>query len=268
MTYPPAIARQLDRCDRCGRKVHKKDLIRSQIEFSPPLGENLFSYSSYDGTYWYLVDGTYQNDISIGPYADKARSKISLSNTLTEINGSATFYAGTGTGQLNVMTSESLDVSSYDSIVFSVICGPYHANESRDEMTLYFGFSDGSDSYVSEVYTVTEMRKLWFYTTPQILDSKDVDSSAVYPYVLVNVVDYGNNQLFLEDFQLTSNVTVPGEFIRTSGSAITRTTPTRSMVIEKLCEECRKIKILRRSTQRGNIPEGTEVEPPTILQEI
>ena len=35
-----AIARQLDRCDICGRKVHKKDLVRTNIDTLAVGGSN------------------------------------------------------------------------------------------------------------------------------------------------------------------------------------------------------------------------------------
>ena len=48
---PEAKALQLDRCEVCGNKTHRSNLVRTQVEFLRVKSENYFTYSYYDGSY-------------------------------------------------------------------------------------------------------------------------------------------------------------------------------------------------------------------------
>ena len=52
------IARQLDRCDLCGKKVLKKDLVITNFRYNRPAGSNYFIHSRYHTDLWSLTNLT------------------------------------------------------------------------------------------------------------------------------------------------------------------------------------------------------------------
>lgn len=261
MSKPPAIAMQLDRCDVCGKKIHKRNLVRTNVEFLAAGGSNYFDYSSYDSTFWTIDTATeaVATVASIGPYADRARVSIAEDNTRTEILGSKTL-----TDSGTVRTSSSVDVSSWTSMVFVLDIG-VRERETTQTATIAIGTcdSDGSNKVQAASYSITGSMRAWAVIYPADI----TDSSAAYFYVTATVDT--DISWWLDRMQLIKNATNPmGEaFIPTSGATVDRV-DTPMMTVRKVCPDCRE-PILSKSERFGKIAERRTDEPISVdIQEV
>lgn len=266
MGRPPVIHRQLDRCDVCGTKIHKMDLVRTQVRYNRPEGNNYFTYSYYDGTFW-TNDGTVtkqSNDWGLGPDSEDARVRIGSESgftdtiTTTEIGGAATFLLDSSPAI--IYTGSSTDISAYTSFVFGVYVGQYHANDDQAEMTVEIGNcnSDASSTYSLKSETIRAGKHIWVRANIADLDA-NVDTSAAYFYIKVTASSDEDYYFWVDWMQLEKDASRPGAFINTSGSALAYTTDQKLLTTAKVCPDCKEY-LLRESEQYGRPRQ--EVEPP------
>jgi len=265
---PQAIHRQLDRCDICGKKIHRKDLVRTQARYNRPQGNNYFQYSSYDGTFW-TNDGncTLQTQaMGLGPDSEDARVKIASDNTTTEIRGSKTFLLDTSPAV--IYTASSTDISAYTSFVFGVYVGQYHANEDPAVLTVEIGNCDSTAANLYELKEVTTRsgKHVWISANIVDLDS-NVDTSATYWYVKVSATSSEDFYFWIDWMQLEKDATRPGAFISTNGAAIDYTTDSKRLTTVKVCNRCKE-QLTRESQKRGRPRVEVEQDIDNEFQEV
>ena len=238
---------QLDRCDVCGKKVHKRDLVLTQVDFMSPSGNNYIQQSSY-ASGWFCT-ATDAGRISSGPYADRMRIVISDDNTRTESFGTQTWDgAGTFYGLGTIATG-------WTSFVFAADVGPYD-RETSPEMTFTLGIidSDGNNPVVYRTVTTAGSTRAWF-----TLDIADIPAgktaAALYPYIATT----STNKWWVDRIQIEKDVSKMGTFIPTSGSHVDQV-GARSMTMQKVCSHCyepllsRTEQFNRRAEQRTDDP--------------
>ena len=242
-----AIARQLDRCDVCGKKIHKHKLVRSNMDFLAAAGNNYIQQSSY-ASGW-LCTAADAGNISSGPYADRMRIVISDDNTRTESFGTQTWDgAGTFYGLGTI-------ASDWTSFVFAADVGPYD-RETSPEMTFTLGIidSDGNNPVVYRTVTTAGSTRAWF--TLNIADiPAGKTAAALYPYVATT----STNKWWVDRLQLEKDVTRPGTFVPTSGSSVDRV-DTPMMTVRKVCPDCRE-PLLSKTERYGRTAEQRTDEP-------
>jgi len=254
-----AIGYQLDRCDVCGKKVHRRDLVRTQVEFLAAEGSNYLNYSSYNVSGWTIRTAADAGVISIGPYADRARVRVADDNTLTEILGSQTM---TGTGALT--TDQGIDASSWTSLVFAVDVGPYHRSTSP-ELTVVLSLcdSDGS-SNLETLATFTTKGDMRAWGTIDIADMPASKSSSEL-YFRVDVTPATGEKWWVDRMQVAKDMVKLGTFVPTSGASVDRI-DTTMMTMRKVCTNCRE-RILSKTEQRGKIAEIRTEQPVDIMNQ-
>ena len=254
-----AIARQLDRCDVCGVKIHKHKLVRSNMDFLAAAGSNYLTYSSYSASGWTVDTATSAGVISIGPYADRARVSVSDSNTLTEVLGSQTWL---GSGVLR--STAGVDASSWTSLVFAADVGPYQ-QETSPEITFTIGLCDSDGTNKEEYASRTTKGNLRVWFTVNIADlPAGKSASALYFYISATAV--GKNW-WADRLQVMKDVVKLGTFIPTSGSSVDRI-DTPMMTVRKVCPDCRE-PVLSRSERYNRAAELRNEEPIALdIQEV
>lgn len=250
--------RQLDFCDVCGNETHRMDLVRTQVRYMSITGQNYFTYSVYNTSFW-TCDATDAGAISIGSSnANQCRFKVPDDNTLVEINGAQT-WTGSGTFRSNT----AVDVSGATNITMSAHVGPYQAN-TDPETTFVMGLCDsaGANKSAQRSFTTKSSMRIWFTMAVSSISSP-LSSSAAYFYVQATPAT--GKKWWVEDLQLEKDVTKPGTFAPTNGSAYDDTESQRITVC-KVCPSCREP--LQNIKTGIGIPR-TEVETPvsTDMQE-
>jgi len=261
MARPPSIARQLDRCDVCGRKIHKKNLVSTNVAFLAAEASNYALYSSYNSSFWTVDTSSDSGVISIGPYADRSRVSVDDSNTSTEILGSQT-WEGAGT----LRSSTGIDASAWTSLVFAADIGPYE-RETIPKTVFALGLcdSDGSNKEAQASFSLRGSIRAWFTINIADLPSGK-DSSDLYFYINATP-DTTGNQWWADRLQVEKDATKLGTFAPTSGTAVDRT-DTASMTMRNVCANCRE-PLLSKSERYGRVAEQRTDEPITVdIQEI
>jgi len=257
---PPSLARQLDRCDVCGIKIHRDELVRTQVEFMLGEGSNYIVQSSYDGSHWTTDDDADLGGISLGPYLDNQRLSVAEDGTITELNGAETF----STTKMIYTTVACDDPSSWSSMVFSCEAGPYHRSTTPETVFTFgvYNIGDTANLFQMKSWTTSSQRRIWWTATPSEVQAAGATLSTLGFYIV------GTGSSWWADcFQLEKNVTKPGNFIQTSGSTIDRT-ESSSMTVRKVCPRCIE-PILSKSQQFGR-PNEVPVAMPVAewIQEI
>jgi len=254
------IARQLDRCDVCGVKIHRKDLVRTNMRYLLPAGSNYFVYSSYNSGY-HACTSTDRSTITIGPHADKSRTKLGGDNTVSYVDGSQT-WGGSGTFR----TTTSVDVSSLTNFTVSAMFGQvlsWSSNvASASDLTIAMGLcdGDGNNKDLQDTWSdINAMQRCWFTMAVADIESP-LSSSGIYVYFTVTID--GTDYWFVDDISLEGDKSSPDQFIATSGTAKTAQTESGTMTVVKACKRCRE-PLLSTSEQFGR--PYTETEPPIDL---
>lgn len=254
MSRPPTIARILDRCDVCGKKIHRQELVRTQMRYLKPQSSNQFLYSSYSATGW-ACDATDGGEIGIGTRADKTRTKVASDGTVSIVNG-VQCWQGSG----SYRSILGVDVSSAAKFTVSAVVAPYYTSESP-ELSITMGLcdADGANTTSERTWTTSGLARTWYTVTVGNIASP-LAASSVYVYWSVTPAD--EDQYWqIEDCQLELDATgdKPGEFVKSTGSSITVATDTETMTTRKVCPDCYEV-LLVKSEQFGR--PYTEVEPP------
>lgn len=270
---PPALGLQLDRCDVCGNKDHRGNLVRTQVEFLDLKGENYFNYSSYDGTYWVVDTAADGGSVSYGNRCDNARLTLGADNVISYINGVQTW---TGSGVIREIAANGT-YGATGKITVSAQVGPHEQNTSP-EMTVKLGVcnSDGSVKQVVKEYTISSVTKVWFYETVATLNGYGLGPGDGEFYFYFEITNAG--KWWIDEMQLEYNVNslptssegYPENFVRTSGASVSSSShPEQSLMTQrKVCKSCREL-ILSKSEQFGKTDESPIDEPvETWAQEI
>jgi hypothetical protein len=273
---PPALGLQLDRCDVCGDKYHRRDLVLTQVEFLDMEAENAFTHSSYHTDLWTMdtaSDVTSSTVATYGNRCDNVRLSLDDDNNLTYLNspkvweGSGTLYMNTDSGYINENTD----------LVVSAQAGPHEQNTSP-EMTVVIGVcnDDASSKSAIQTLTIAGTTRVWAYSTVADLvatglarDSLVVSGVTYYSWrYYFQITNTG--KWWIDEMQYEAGTSVtsgsgsagPGNFVRTAGTKVTAANhPQQSMVTSrKVCPGCREL-VLSKSEQYGRTDESPVDEP-------
>jgi len=244
---PTAIAGQLDRCEICGNKHHRSELVRTQVEWLYPAHENYLTYSRYDGTFW-VCDATDAGAISWGNRCDRTRYVINDDNTTSILNGVQTW---TGDGTFYCTTAPTTGAAVTDNVIFSCQVGPNDLNPAP-EMTVVLGDCDtsGANKTVKKTFTISGTSKLWFYWT----GAEASLGQGCYYVQVTNDDDWWIDELQLEADSIRR---APGTYVETSGTAAGATAEAPSISTRVVCRNCFE-SVFKRSEKYGRTN-----EPPT-----
>lgn len=261
---PPALALQLDRCDVCGDKYHRSNLVRTQVEFLDKKAENYSWQSSYEGTTWVVDDASDEGEVSYGNRCDNARLTLGDDNVLGYLNAVQT-WSGNGTMRNAVLGSNFTDSAT---LVFSAQVGPHEQNASPS-MTVVLGItnSDGSVKQAIRTWTINTMTRVWFAENAKTLADYGLGTSN-QQYYYIQVTNAG--KWWIDEMQLEANPTdnIPEVFVRTHGSRVRTTSDQTLMTQRKVCPNCVE-RILSKSERFGRTDEPPIDEPvETWAQEI
>ena len=247
--------RQLDFCDVCGDHTHKVDLVRTQMRYLRPAGQNRFPWDKYHATYW-ACDASDKSTISIGPWVSRCR--VNDDNTVTEIDGYQT-WDGDGTFRL----IDSIDISGWTNLTMSASVGPYHASEDP-ELTVVMGCcnSDASVKYSQRTWTIKNDQRCWFTATVADLVTDGVTSSAAYFYIDVTNDEYW----YVSNLQLEADVSSPGTFVPNETGASSVVTEQTELSVVKTCKKHRE-KLVRDSKLIGTPRTDDEGPIRVVIQE-
>ena len=252
---------QMDRCQVCGQRTRKIDLVRTNVDFLAADGSNYFLQSSYASSFWTVDTAVDAGLISMGPFADESRVVIGDDNTTTESFGSQTW---TGSGVFRSIVA--VDASAAISLVFAADIGPYQ-QESVPSTAFTFGLcdSDGSNKEQLSSWTVTGNQRAWY--TMDIADVPAGKSSAAL-YFYVSVVAVGK-KWWIDRIQLIKDaVSIKSEaFVPTAGSAVDRV-DTPMMTVRKVCRECFEKPRLRSEQYNREAEQRTEDPVAVDIQEV
>ena len=260
---PPALALQLDRCDVCGDKYHRNDLVRTQVEFLDKKAENFSLYSSYDGTYW-VCDAVDEGSVSYGNRCDNVRTALDSDNDIGYINGVQTW---SGNGAMRTATLSGV-ASASSVLVLSAQVGPHEQNTSPS-MTVEIGVTDteGIVKQAVRTWTISETTRVWFAETASVLEAYGLGSgTAQYFYIAIT----NAGKWWIDEMQLEANTigSIPEVFVRTSGASASNQSDRTLMTQRKVCSSCSE-RILSKSERFGKTDESPIADPvETWAQEI
>jgi hypothetical protein len=268
---PPALGLQLDRCDVCGDKHHRNDLVRTQVEFLDMKAENYVRSSSYSSTYWAVDSASDVTSTTVGTYGvrcDNVRLSLDNDSNLTYIN-SPKVWEGNGTVRMVELSSYFTEGSD---MTFSVVWGPHEQNTSPSS-TIVMGIcnSDGSSKQAIRTWSnVAQTTRLWVNEEVRTLATyaqADLSGTNVACRWYFQVTNAG--KWWWDEAQLEANVNslpnetagVPENFVRTSAGTNVSNQSERGLITSrKVCPKCREI-VLKKSEIYGRTDESPIAEP-------
>ena len=261
---PPALGLQLDRCDVCGNKIHRRELLRTQVEFLDKKAENYLNHSSYDGTYWVVDDAADAGAISYGNRCDNVRIVFDADYNESYLNGVQTW---TGNGTMR-MASLSPAFGATAVAVFSAQVGPSEQSTSPD-MTVVVGIcnDDGTSKQAIKTWSINTTTRVYLAETAGALEGYGLGSGRQF-YYYIQVTN--SDDWWIDEMQLEANPTdsVPEVFVRTSGSLVSNQSDRTLMTQRKVCKDCAEL-VLSKSERFGRTDESPIDEPvETWAQEI
>lgn len=231
---PTPYGGQLDRCQVCGNKYHREELVRTQVDTMIAESENKFSYSSYDGSYW-VCDAVDEGAIAFGNHLDEARTSLSNDNVITTVNG-VQAWSGDGTMRTTVV-SDSIDPLSY--VLISAQVGAL-GSSTTPELDVSIGVtnSDGSSKEEIRSWNYKGARKVWASELASTLQDYGLGTgTGLFFYISVE----NDNEWWMDEFQLeivSSSDTRPGVFLPTSGAAAEVLVDTPVSTTRIVCPGC------------------------------
>jgi hypothetical protein len=242
---PPADGLQLDRCDVCGDKYHRRDLVRTQVEWLYPAHENYFTQSRYDGTLW-VCDATDVSTISYGNRCDRARIRVSDANVLSYVNGVQTW---SGNGTFRCTSAPVASWSSTTNVIFSCHVGPWERS-TTPSLTIAVGDCDtsGGNKTAKATFTTSSAMKVWFTWTGAAANA----GQGCY-YIDVTNAGYW----WIDELQLEADATrtTPGVYVQTSGAISVATADQPSISTRIVCPSCFET-VQKKSTKYGTTDES------------
>lgn len=231
---PPVIQRMLDRCEVCGRKTHRKDLVLQSQEQVDMQGENRFPYSSYNTSGWDCTSAD-SGQTSYGTGVAMYMNTPGLSSTTIEqpeLLGGVQTWDGAGV----MLSTVPVDASSADTICVSAQVGVKQGDSST--LTVVMGLCDSGGSTLEPMRTwafTGTHKRVWF--TANVADITTT-STAIYVYFSVACT----GKWWIDEMQFELDATKPGTFVETTGAAKAVVADTRIYAGKKVCKRCRRPK--------------------------
>jgi hypothetical protein len=242
--------------------MHRRSLVRTQVEFLEEKAENFFNYSSYDGTYWVVDDADDADSISFGTRADHARTTLTDYTTVGYMNCVQT-WEGDGTFR---STTRSPTAAYETVLTFSAHVGANEMNTSP-EMTVVMGVtnSDGSVKQAIRTWTINTMTRVWFSEVAGVLADYGLGSDEEQ-YFYIQITNDG--KWWIDELQLEGNTTYgkPERFVRVSGTYVQNNTDRTLLTSRKVCPDCLE-SILSKSNKFGWTEESPTDEPVETLEQ-
>jgi len=237
----------LDFCQACNRVVKRVELKRRIRAGCLPAGQNLFDYSSYEGTYWKVVDATYEGNLSMGPWLHKwiEGNEPGSDDTYSREPGSPTFTVQSGV----FYEATEFDLSDWTSWVISAEVGPKHDETENLKVSYTFNtksiLADTSVVYTShKTYSgVDYQQRIWWCGTQADLAAVNPASIAfsIVPISDAWTADGTSESYFwIDNIQLEKNVLKPGNFVQTTGSAIDLRGHVQTYQVGEVCPRCKE----------------------------
>ena len=243
---PTPYGGQLDRCQVCGDKYHREDLVRTQVDTMIAESENYFNYSSYDGTYW-VCDAVDEGLIAYGNHEDEARTTLSDDNVITVLNG-VQCWSGNGTMRTAVV-SQSLTPTDY--VTFSAQVGA-NDDSTTPSMSVSLGVCDATGASTEEVllWTFKGMRRVFFTELASTLQDYGLGTgTGLFFYISVE----NEGEWWVDEIQLEvgSNSTArPGVFLPTTGAVAVVASDTPTTTTRVVCPSCFEL-VFKKSEKYG-----------------
>lgn len=263
---PPTLGRQLDRCQVCGAKTHRHNLLQTQVAYLQHAGSNRIIQSSWDNSHWADNDSADLGEISVGVYADNQRLSLGTDNSFTEIKGAHTISST----KMLYTTAAMEDPSSWTNVCFSFEGGPYHRSTTPETVFSFGIYNIGNTSVVFEQasWTTKTQRRMYWVKTPAELEASTSDLPGSVDLSTLGFYIIGTGSSWWADcFQCEDN-TAPGNFIATSGSAVTESVDVARQSVRKVCERCME-RMWKTSDQYGR-PDESPIDLPVVpwIQDI
>jgi len=263
---------QLDRCDVCGRKLPRRDLVRTNVRWLQPEGSNYLTHSSYHTDQWTVDTSTDRSTIGYGPHGDKQRITIpdAVAGVITPAyTGCSQTWSAAGT--LRSVTT-AIDVSGLTQFVFSVDVAQvlsWSSNiASASDLTVAMGLCDsaGANTALQKTWTdVSGLLRCWFQMDVADIASP-LSSSGIYVYATVTP-DTATDYWLVDDMSIEGDVARPTQFITTTGTAVTAQTATKVMAMRKVCPRCRE-DLLRESEPPSSHEQRVEAPVSSAPQQV
>lgn len=197
----------------------RRDMVLCKRRWTVPYRVNLFQNSSYDNNFWTVFyEMTDLGNITVGPYSDDNTvshsmqpdgSDLSIQNGLPTWNGDYPF-----------ILSSPMDISSYNTLVFSLeFCAYQSRGPSAYE--IHIGTCDTtalewSNSQHWAIWNLIGNNRVWC-KVPVSEVTADIHNTCFYMTVFTTP---NTGAWSFTNAQLEPNVSSPGIFIATSGAAI------------------------------------------------
>ena len=243
---PTPYGGQLDRCQVCGDKYHREDLVRTQVDTMIAESQNMFSYSTYDGTYW-VCDAVDEDTVSFGNHCDEARTSLSDDNVITVVNGIQT-WSGDGTMRTTVV-SDSIDPNDY--VCISAQVGSWERS-TDPELVVSLGVTNSGGTVTQEIrsWTFKGMRRVWAVEKASTLQAYGLGTgTGLFMYISVD----NDEEWWIDEMQLETGSSAsmrPGVFLKTSGTAAEVTVDTPTSTTRVVCPDCFEL-VFRKSQKYG-----------------
>ena len=236
----PATGMQLDRCDVCGNEYHRRELVRTQVEYGIPEAYNYLSYSSYNTSGWTVDTAADAGSISYGNRCDHARTQVPVDQptavgTMDMVSGVQT-WTGDGVFRANALSPASTGPTTV--LTFSGVVGP-HLENTSPTMTVKMGVTNsaGSVKQVVRTWTLCGQKRVWFAETASVLQAYGLGTTT-QQYYYIEITNDGNwwiDELQLEEDTVTG---APEVFAATSGAAYSQSTDSAGISSRKVCPSC------------------------------
>jgi len=231
---------QLDRCDVCGNEIHRRDLVRTQVEYGIPEAYNYLSYSSYNTSGWEVDTASDAGSISYGNRCDHARTQVppdqpTAVGTMDMVSGVQT-WEGDGVFRANTLSPAATGPTTV--LTFSGVVGPHLENETPT-MTVKMGVtnSDGSVKQVVRTWTLCGQKRVWCAETASTLEGYGL-GSGTQQYYYIEITNDG--KWWIDELQLEEDTATgaPEVFAATSGAAYSQTADSAGISSRKVCPSC------------------------------
>lgn len=253
--------RQLDQCEVCGEEVHKRDLVRTNMDFLANEASNYLLYSSYNSSGWSTSGLVDAGVISIGPYGCDSRVRVGDDNSLTEVNGSQTWTGDSG----YLYSTSAIDASTWTSLTFAADCGPYQQSTAPTTVfTLSLCNSDGTNPETLNTFTTLGSIRAW--GTINIADLPAGKSAAAL-YFRIDAAPSTGEKWWVDRMQVAKDKVNVSAFAPTSGASVDRN-DTSMMTVRKVCSSCREPLLKKSERFNKNAEQRTDAPVAVDIQEI
>jgi len=246
---PTPYGGQLDRCQVCGDKYHREDLVRTQVDTMIAESENYLNFSSYDGSYW-VCDAVDEGLIAYGNHEDEARTSLSDDNVITVVNG-VQCWSGDGIFRATV-TSPNVNPNSY--VTFSAQVGA-NDDSTTPNMSVSLGIYKSDVSVFEEqiLWQFNGCRRVYFTELASVLQAYDLGdqpgSRGFFFYIKVE----NDGEWWVDELQMEVGPVPearPGVFLKTTGAVSSVSVDTPTSTTRVVCPDCFEL-VFRKSQKYG-----------------